>query len=182
MRTPETMVRFWASEEDIVIHELDEVNFDSDIDVSDVSSVHTSDLSDWDQNLSDFDDLDEGTPVDPPRDSRGWTTHTSPIVIEEFDSEIGPNITDFDPSVASQLDFFLRLFELQTFQDLANQTNEYARQKIALKPNGDPLRREINVTELKAYFGFLILMGIVFLEMKCTGLQMIDWGCQARDQ
>ena len=62
--------------------------------------------------------------------------------------KLDQSITDFDPSVASQLDFFLRLFEVQTFRDLANQTNEYARQKIALKQNGDPLRRETNETEI----------------------------------
>ena len=119
-----------------------------------------ADLSDWDNNLSDFDDPDEGTPVDAPRDNQGWTTHISLIEIKQFDGETGPIITDFNPSVASQLDFFLRFFEVQTFHDLANQTNEYAHQKIALKQNGDTLWRETNETEIKAYFGLLILMGI----------------------
>ena len=62
--------------------------------------------------------------------------------------------------MASQLDVFLRLFEVQTFRDLANQTNEYAWQKIASKQNGDPFWRETAETEMKAYFSLLILMGI----------------------
>ena len=136
---------FGFTAENIVSHE---VKYKPDINVSDVSSVQTADLSDWDDNLSDFDDPYKGTPVDAPRDNQGWTTHISLIKIKKFDGETGPNITDFDPSVASQLDFFLRLFEVQTFRDLANQTNEYARQKIALKQNGDPLRRETNETEI----------------------------------
>ena len=49
---------------------------------------------------------------------------------------------------------------MKTFHDLANQTNEYAHHKIASKQNGNPLLREINETEMKAFFGLLILKGI----------------------
>ena len=65
---------FGFTAEDIVLHE---VKCESDINVSDVSSVHMADLLDWDDNLSDFDDSDKSTPVNAPRDNQGWTTHIS---------------------------------------------------------------------------------------------------------
>ena len=80
--------------EDIVLYE---VKYESDIDVSDVSSVHTANLSDWDDNLSDSDDPDEGTTVDAPRDNQGLSTRISSNEIKEFDGETGPKYNRFQP-------------------------------------------------------------------------------------
>eukprot|EP00745_Piridium_sociabile_P004508 TRINITY_DN127037_c0_g1_i4.p1 TRINITY_DN127037_c0_g1~~TRINITY_DN127037_c0_g1_i4.p1 ORF type:complete len:166 (+),score=13.44 TRINITY_DN127037_c0_g1_i4:68-565(+) len=89
--------------EDITLHEA---NNESDINVSesDVSSVHTSDLSDWEDRLTDVDEFDVDNR---PRDIHGWTPVITPIHCEDFQVRTGPNITTFDVSTGSQLDFFL---------------------------------------------------------------------------
>jgi hypothetical protein len=107
--------------EDITLHEA---NNESDINVSesDVSSVHTSDLSDWEDRLTDVDEFDVD---DRPRDIHWWTPVITPIHCEDFQVRTGPNIT-FDVSTGSELYFFFR-FEANQFEDIATQTNEYAR-------------------------------------------------------
>ena len=85
---------FGFTAENIVSHE---VKYKSDINVSDVSSVQTADLSDWDDNLSDFDDPYKGTPVDAPRDNQGLSTRISSNEIKEFDGETGPKYNRFRP-------------------------------------------------------------------------------------
>ena len=45
-------------------------------------------------------------------------------------------------------------------ETIVEQTNKYAREMIAAKPNGDRLWADTNPAEIRAYLGVLILMGI----------------------
>ncbi|KAK7089368.1 hypothetical protein V1264_025076 [Littorina saxatilis] len=134
---------------------------ESDIDVSDVSSVHTSDLSDWDDRNSDSEsDFEEQAPV--PTDRFGWASVTTPIAITPFGPRvIGPKTDDLGNN-PNQLDFFFLLFKPAMIDSIVTQTNKYAREKIVNKPNGiDPhWREDTTAEEVKAFFGVLILMGI----------------------
>lgn len=138
---------------DIEHHEVD---YESEIDISDVSvsSVHTSDLSDFEQSDSDSESEVERR-AGPSGDACGWSKQTRPLNIERFTQETGANITTDDHS---QLAIFCQLFEEQTFQTIADQTNEYARQKI--EQSNDRAWVPTTAVEIKAYFGLLILMGI----------------------
>ena len=119
--------------DDFQVHEADA---GSDIDVS---SVHTSDLSDWDDRLSDFDDVnneidrDDGRPVQ--RDQFGWTAATTPINVRPFVHPTGPNLQLGEDR--SPLFFFNQLFEPAMIDRLVQQTNTYATQRVRLRERGN---------------------------------------------
>ena len=104
--------------EDIVLREA---VADSDFDANEVSSVHTSDWSKWEQWWL-------GRRY---RDWNGWSRRTRPID-DRFTVRTRIN-TDFDVADASQLDFFYRLFTPEIFATTAGQTNRYACVKFAAK-------------------------------------------------
>ena len=137
--------------------EVHEVDYESELDISDisVSSVHTLDLLDFEESDSDSENVAEESRVGPSGDAHGWSNKTTALKIERFAEETGANITTDDHS---QLALFHQLFEEQTFQTIADQTNEYARQNI--EQINDRAWVPTNATEMKAYFGLLILMGI----------------------
>lgn len=79
----------------------------------DVSSVHTSDLSDWDDHINDFADEnienDDEEQAHVVRDRNGWTATTIPIPVQPFVQQTGPNIQLGEDR--SPLFFFNQLFE-----------------------------------------------------------------------
>ena len=146
---------FGFDAEDIVLRE---VRAESDIDVGSVSSVHTSDLSDWDSRENDFEsDVDDQ--VGHPRDRHGWSEMTRNLGIEPFVHDTGPNIANLAEN-GTPKDFFFELFKPTMIETIVEQTNKYAREMIAAKPNGDRLWADTNPAEIRAYLGVLILMGI----------------------
>ena len=113
---------------------------DNQSDIS-ISSVHTSDLSD-------FEDLS---------DEEIFTTEWSDIVIDntpkQFNSFVGPKIPlGLD---AKPVEYFFQLFPLTLIEDIVHQTNLYAEQ------SGDVLFVRTCVAEIRAYLGMLFFMGIV---------------------
>ena len=161
---------FGFDAEDIV---LQEVRAESDIDVGSVSSVHTSDLSDWDSRENDFEsDVDDQ--VDHLRDRHGWSEMTRNIGIEPFMQDTGPNVANLAEN-GTPKDFFFELFKPTMIETIVEQTNKYARDMIAAKPNGDRLWEETNPAEIRAYLGVLILMGIHSLPR-----DKMYWSCDDR--
>ncbi|KAL8614015.1 hypothetical protein ACOMHN_023250 [Nucella lapillus] len=122
---------------------------DQQSDVS-VSSVHTSDLSDFD--ISDISTSSDNDAVQADDD---WTDDISQHRKNDFTQPIGP--TRPLPLTAKPVDYFLQLFPLAMFQLLVEQTNLYAQQQGA--------QNFISVTEdkIKAYLGMLFIMGLVVL-------------------
>ena len=110
--------------EDIVLREA---VADSDFDVNEVSSVHTSDWSKWEQG-----DRDEDVAI-----RTGGVGERSQSTIDS-QQEIAARTrinTDLDVADASLLDFFYRLFKPEMFATIAGQTNWYARVKFAAIPS-----------------------------------------------
>ena len=60
-------------------------------------------------------------------------------------------------------------------ETIVEQTNKYAREMIAAKPNGDRLWADTNLAEIRAYLGVLILMGIHSLPR-----DEMYWSCDDR--
>lgn len=117
---------------------------DSESDIS-VSSVNTEDLSDFE--LTDSETEEDG--VVP------WNTNRDPVEVNPFVQNTGPvtNVTG-----TSALDFFKLMFKQENFDRIAEETNRYARQAMAIK--ADPEWRETNAVEIRAFFAVNIMFGI----------------------
>jgi len=107
--------------------ESDEEESESDISVS---SVNTADLSDWDDHDGISSEETEEEVVGPAGDARDWSTQTQRIKIKDFREDTGVDVT---VDGVTQLQFFYKLFEEKKFEEIAVQTNEYARKKIQAK-------------------------------------------------
>ena len=96
---------FGFDAEEIVFHE---VWAECDINVGSVNSMHTSDLSDWDNRENDFkSDVDDQ--VDHPRDRHGWSKMMRNIGIKPFMQDTGPNVANFAEN-GTPKDFFPQFF------------------------------------------------------------------------
>ena len=110
-----------------------------------VSTVNTEDLSD----LSFSEDEDGDHEV-------GWSHDPAPVNTTPFTSRTGA--VSRIPEDGTAKDFFDLFVSDEVFEAFVEETNRYARQCIAHKP--DQRWRETNVEEMKAYFGLNILFGI----------------------
>lgn len=124
-------------------NEQDNNESDSGSDIS-VSIVNTEDLSD----LSFSENEDDGIEI-------GWSHDDSPVNVAAFILAIGATSTVPEDSTAK--DFFC-LFVPELFENIVEETNQYARQCIARKP--DVKWYETNVTEMQAFFGLQIFFRI----------------------
>ena len=143
----------------------------SDIsDVSSVASVRTADLTNWDSEgpdqsgisgeSSDSDHSDEEGDRGRRRRAEWRVNDRSDHAKQQFTGPqpgtnviLGPDATEFD--------FFELFFPAFLLQLIVRQTNLYARQKIAQKP--DPTWREVSLPEMKAWLGIRVYMSIVQL-------------------
>ncbi|XP_033726264.1 piggyBac transposable element-derived protein 4-like [Pecten maximus] len=95
--------------------------------------------------------------IDVPASS--WSHNLKPVVIDEFDQPTGPvNVLD---EGKKEIDFFTLLFPFTLFQLMTTQTNLYASQKTASKP--DSKWSVTSPSEMKAFVGIHILMSILDL-------------------
>ena len=143
----------------------------SDIsDASSVASVRTADLTDWDSEgpdqsgssgeSSDSDHSDEEGDRRRRRRAEWRVNDRSDHAKQQFTGPqpgtnviLGPDATEFD--------FFELFFPAFLLQLIVRQTNLYARQKIAQKP--DPTWGEVSLLEMKAWLGIRVYMSIVQL-------------------
>ena len=87
-----------------------------------------------------------------------WRPATHAPNVKPFEKPVGPSHSL--PKAAKPLDYFF-LFLPQTFFETASEeTNRYARQKIAAKGTPDPLWSETTAEEIRVYLSILIMMGI----------------------
>ena len=118
------------------------------------------DLSDIDLRDSETSDDSDNTPIesddsddDGPQD---FTNQLKPIAIRPFSGPIG--ITHGLGDDAIELDYFKLLFTDDMLNDMSLQTNLYAQQCIAEKP--DPQWTDTTMPEMRAFLAIQILMGI----------------------
>lgn len=119
-----------------------------------MSSVHTSDLSDWSIDNSDTDkeQVVPGSPVP----EQTWSSQLNDVHLEEFQQPVGAvHDLAFD---SPAIDFFTLLFEEEMFQLIAAETNRYAAEKQQTQP--DSRWFPCTADEIRAYFGVELLMGI----------------------
>ena len=83
----------------------------------------------------------------------GWSPVATRVDVQSFTEPIGPTVALPD----NPLDTFLLLFTPTIIEHIVRETNRYAQQCLA---NTDK-EWATNATEMKAYLGFCILMGIV---------------------
>ena len=84
-----------------------------------------------------------------------WSSTFSPITINSFSEPVGPKFQ----VCTSAVDVFSHFMTANLLKEIVDQTNLYTRQVM------DPQRfskwSQVSVEELKAFFGFNILMGLV---------------------
>ena len=83
-----------------------------------------------------------------------WTTELLPLDIQPFTSAHGPTVTIPD----SPLEIFQLFFTNELLEMIAEESNRYADQVLEKRKFN-----VISIEDIKAYFGFAILMGIVVL-------------------
>ena len=84
----------------------------------------------------------------------GWTSTLSPVDIAPFVQPVGPTV----PIPQSELGVFTLFFNDEICKIIVEQTNLYAEQVLGEKYME---WEKISVQELRAYFGFMVLMGLV---------------------
>ena len=86
-----------------------------------------------------------------------WSSSLSDIIVEPFEEDTGPTVAiSADPT-----ELFLSFFTPQLMEHIVVETNRFASLCLSATHRGDGpvLTWETSVDELKAYFGFQILMG-----------------------
>ena len=143
----EEMEEFSGFEEE----DLDELearqNEDSESDIS-VSSVNTEDL----ENLSEL----EADEVEAEAVEEEWCTSEAPVHVPPFTAVTGP--VSHVPDNKSAIDFFHLMFPESLIETIVTETNRYARQCTAVKP--DAKWYDTTLAEMKAYLGLHIIFGI----------------------
>ena len=83
-----------------------------------------------------------------------WKTSLSPIDVAPFVQEVGPTV----PIPQSEVDVFNLFFSDEIFSFIVEQTNLYAEEVM-----GEQYTHweKVSIEEVRAYFGFMTLMGIV---------------------
>ena len=127
---------------DFMVAEREDLDDDNQSDLS-ISSVDTSDLSDFEEISSSDEEIDDG---------EEWSDTVRDHDLHHFRSHSGPKIPlNFD---AKPIDYFLQLFPEDLMRKIVYETNLYAQQKGAT--NFEPT----HIEEMRAYFGILFLMGL----------------------
>jgi len=127
--------------------ESDTVNSDgSDINVQEVESVQEEDQNDGESN----NDSNVSDTVE-------WSNQLEDFDIDEFSGQ--PGIKVNLPDNPSAISLFSQLFGDSVVDSIATETNRYARQKLANSPLLTKWKETTN-SEVKAYFGICIIMGL----------------------
>ncbi|XP_067026427.1 piggyBac transposable element-derived protein 4-like [Acropora muricata] len=115
---------------------------ESDIsDISDVSSVATADLSNF---------------TDSKEEEETWNVDENPIRVLPFTEPTGSTSGVAEDGTA--IDFFYLMFPEDLIEHIVTETNRYARECTAAKP--DPERFDTMLEEIKAFLGLHVLFGI----------------------
>ena len=132
---------------------FDNSDIDSDWGVSDDSDASSVDesLSSSGSDGSESDSDDDGGEI-----GRIWSSNLRNITVRQFQEPAGPN-HELEPG-SHPLDFFHLIFEEAFFSQISAQTNLYATQMQAARP--DPRWTPTSPEEIKAFFSIQIIMGI----------------------
>ena len=96
-----------------------------------------------------------------------WTQNFLPIHVNQFTGPFGTELgPEFDPAVATPLDYFQLYFSDDVFEVICDNTNKYqkfrlAQKKITTPDYSEKFWYDINLLEMKAYFGLAVMFGIL---------------------
>ena len=92
------------------------------------------------------------------QEERQWSSTSAEVLVRPFIQNVGPTL----PMSSDPAELFLQLFTPELIDTIVIETNRYAVLCLEAAHSGDdPLPQwETNGDELKAYFGFSILMGM----------------------
>ena len=113
---------------------------DSESDIS-VSSVATEDLSDV---------------TDSEEEEELWNENEDPVNVAPFTARAGPTSGVAEDGTA--VDFFYLMFPEELIEHIVSETNRYAGECIAMKP--DPEWKDTSLEDIKAFLGLHVLFGI----------------------
>ena len=84
----------------------------------------------------------------------GWSTSPSQVAVTEYTATVGPRV----PTSRDPLEMFSQFFDEDLLTLIVTETNRFAAQSIAA--TNRTASWETDVSELKAYLGFMIVMGV----------------------
>ena len=96
-----------------------------------------------------------------------WTQNFMPNHVKQFSGPVGHKLGEnFDTSVATPLDYFQLFFDDTVFERLCMNTNKFkdfrCTQKRIVTPNyEEKFWNDMTVTEMRAYFGIAIILGLL---------------------
>jgi len=155
------MASSYPCEPEVISREEYQIIFgDSDSEAEEVSDLEFSGLEDSDSESNTGEgDVEIGEDeVEPEAEVIDWSQQLSPVVLEEFDSPTGKT---FDIAEnASELDILSFIFTDEIVEKIVTESNKYARQKLALKPQQLENWVDTTASEMKAFLGVCIIMGL----------------------
>lgn len=86
---------------------------------------------------------------------KGWSSSFTPIDVAPFNSHVGPTFTVGENAGET----FKQFFTDSLIQHITVQTNKYAQE--TMEPTKFLKWKRVTMDELRAYFGFMMLMGLV---------------------
>ena len=105
-----------------------------------------------------------------------WNDTITARNIAPFVLNAGPKLPrNFDVSDASPLSYFTLMMEDGMFRVMADETNAYAALCQREKDTDDRLWTPTDASEIKAYIGISMLMGINPMHIQITGLWTYTW-------
>lgn len=123
---------------------------DSDLDFSGLESAD-SDSEQGESESGSESESDEDEALE-------WTNQLKPIVVEEFNSPTGRTFQL--PNNAREVDVFDSLFDEDILAKIVAETIRYAYQKLAMNQQRLENWKDTTATEMKAYLGVSIVMGL----------------------
>ena len=123
------------------------------------------DLDDSDVDFQGIDSEDEeeddSSSEDADPEEAQWTEQLTDFQVPDFQMTTGINFPL--PAVPQEIDFFSAFIGDDFWDHLVAETNLYARQKLTTFPRRLAKFTEVSRMEMKAYFGIMIIMGMVRL-------------------
>lgn len=85
-----------------------------------------------------------------------WNENEDPLNVAPFTARAGPMSGIAEDGTA--VDFFYLMFREELIEHIVSETNRYAGECIAMKP--DPGWKDTSLEEIKAFLGLHVLFGI----------------------
>ena len=145
-RVKTTVFFLFAEDDRVAVAELRQARFEARLDSDSESDISVSAVAT--EDISDFADSDE--------EEETWNENANPVDVSPFTVATGPTSGVAEDGTA--IDFFHLRFPEELIEQIVPETNRFARQCIAAKP--DPEWFDTSLEEVKAFLGLQVFFGI----------------------